>query len=119
MALTTEARELVTCAELALRDVEDEGVGSRAEVAGALSRGETGGVEESHTPGPWEEPGALGPRHGDPAAQTQVGKNSQQPSSLRSNPGSAPAQLCNFTDKCLTPCLSGLLSHMERKTLFI
>lgn len=43
-ALTTE----VTCAEPALRDVQDEGVGSRAEVTGALSQGETGGAGPSH-----------------------------------------------------------------------
>lgn len=42
------AHKLGTCAELTLRDVQDEGVRSRAEVTGALSQGETGGVGESH-----------------------------------------------------------------------
>lgn len=48
--LTTEARELITCAELALSDVQDEGVGSHAEVTSALSQGEMGEGEgaESH-----------------------------------------------------------------------
>lgn len=47
-APTTEARELITCAELALSDVQDEGVGSHAEVTGALSQGEMAEGRESH-----------------------------------------------------------------------
>lgn len=46
--LTTEAREPITCAELALSGVQDEGVGSHAEVTSALSQGEMGGRAESH-----------------------------------------------------------------------
>lgn len=57
-ALTTEARGLVTCAELALRDVQNEGVGRRAEVAGALSQGETEGRGQVTPLGPWGEPRA-------------------------------------------------------------
>ena len=65
MALTTAA-EILTGADLALCDIQDEGVRSRAEVAGALSRGEMGGVEESHTlPGAQ----ARGPRGSDLAGQ--------------------------------------------------
>lgn len=74
-ALTMEAHKLVTCAELGLRDVQDEGVGSHTEVTGALSQGETGEARQSHDTGvlgaPCPQPQPL-----DPSAQSWVAKNS-------------------------------------------
>ena len=64
-ALTTAA-EILTGVDLALCDVQDEGVWSRTEVAGALSQGETERVEESHT---LQGVQARGPRGSDSAGQ--------------------------------------------------
>lgn len=90
VALPTEACGLITCAELALCDVQDEGVRSHAEVTGALSQERWEGWRKVTTRGPWEQPGALDPSNG-ALSSVRVGKNSQEPASLGSSPGSAPS----------------------------
>ena len=83
-ALTTAA-EILTAADVALCDVQDEGVRSCAEVAGALSRGETGGVEESHT-----LPGAQA---WGPCGSDSAGQEPSMASFPGLGPGFAPAWL--------------------------
>lgn len=64
-----EVRGRVTCADMALRVVQDEGVRSHTEVTGALGQGEMGGVEEGHCQAPavpgaptlWPFPGSEVP----------------------------------------------------------
>ena len=87
-AVLTTAAEILTGADLALCDVQDEGVWGRAEVAGALRQGEMGGVEESHTPLGVQ---ARGPRGSDSAGQ--------EPSTA------------SFPGSWLCPCLALLTSE--------
>lgn len=78
LALTTEVREFITCAEMAFCDIQDEGIRSHAEVTGALSQGGMRGVEDSYHSRalggarcPWPQP--PGPLHLAPGGQELSG----------------------------------------------
>lgn len=60
-ARTGEAPRFVTCADLALCDVQEEGVGIGAEVTGALNQGRRGGTKESSDTRALLEPVPSGP----------------------------------------------------------